>query len=199
MTQKEIHASLDKMLENPKAKNFLNHLVRAYLPITNVVTVMDKPEKDFKCVLTREPVVSVRCIYDAMNTEEVKNDFMNQLKTIFDEDTSKNPAVKIIGEKKLGVTGKETTTYMSYLAYQEFYNWVITKSLTGNKHINWLLGSIRRATFIERAETIQDDGLQEKLKDYKTKNGGGATFTLGDACAAAIAKLKAEFDTEAQN
>jgi hypothetical protein len=63
MTKEQIHASLDKMLENPKAKNFLNHLVRSYMPVTNVIKVMDKPEKDFKCVLTREPLVSVRCIY----------------------------------------------------------------------------------------------------------------------------------------
>ena len=164
MSKEQIHTSLDKMLENPKAKNFLNHLVRSYMPVTNVVKVMDKPEKDFKCVLTRDPLVSVRCIFDTISTEEHKNTFMNNLKGIFDEKTSSNPVIKIIGDKKLGVTGKDTTTYMSYSSYQEFYNWVITKSLKGNKHINWLLGSIRRATFMERAENIHDDDVQKKVK-----------------------------------
>jgi hypothetical protein len=30
MNQEQIHASLDKMLANPKSRNFLNHLVRKY-------------------------------------------------------------------------------------------------------------------------------------------------------------------------
>jgi hypothetical protein len=135
-------------------------------------------------------------IYDTLTSEEYKNNFMNQLKGIFDEETSSNPAIKIINEKKLGVTGKDTTTYMSYPSYQEFYNWVITKSLKGNKHMNWLLGSIRRASFIERAENIQDDDVQKKVKDFKNKNGGEATFTLGDACGDALAKLKAKLEAE---
>ena len=196
MTQTEPHASLDKMLENPKSKNFLNHLVRSYLPVSNVKILEETPKGAFKCALTRDTLVSKDDILKGMQTEQFKTDFMNNLKTIFDEKVDlSSPMIKLMNEKKLGVTGKETTTYMSYPAYQEFYNWIIAKSFKGDKHINWLLGSIRRASFVDRAETIQDDGVRDKIKNYKKQQGDlTTTFTLGDACGEALAKLRVKLE-----
>src|ERR1035437_1074679 len=143
MTPEQIHASLDAMLANPKAKNFLNHLVRAYTPITNVIKVMEKPKGDFKCVLTRDTLVSVGEIKVAIEDEKVRAFFLENLEKAFaDKSNSATEVEKLIEGKKLAVTGKDTTTFMSYAAFQEFYNWVITKSLKSDKHINWLLGSI---------------------------------------------------------
>jgi hypothetical protein len=195
MTQEQIHASLDKMLANPKSRNFLNHLVKSYFPITNVEKVWDTPEKDFNCVLTREQLFSVDDIMKGIQTEEFKVDFMTNLKTIFSEDKSENPIAKLIGEKKMGVTGKDTTTYMSYQAFQEFYNWVITKSLKGDKHINWLLGSIRRASFIEGSDKTQDAGVQKKVENFKKTTGSSSTYTLDDA-SDVLAKLKAKLENK---
>lgn len=195
MNQEQIHASLDKMLANPKSRNFLNHLVRAYMPISNVEKVWDTPEKDFKCVLTREQLFSVGDIMKGIQTEEFKADFMTHLKSIFSEDKVENPIAKLIGEKKMGVTGKDTTTYMSYPAFQEFYNWVITKSLNGDKHINWLLGSIRRASFIERAEKIQDAVVQKKVENLKKVAISKSSYTLGDA-SDVLSKLKAKLENK---
>jgi len=195
MTQEQIHASLDKMLANPKSKNFLNHLVRSYVPITNVEKVWDTPEKDFKCVITRDQLFSTADILKGIHSEEFKVDFMNHLKTIFSEEKVESPMAKLIGEKKMGVTGKDTTTYMSYPVFQEFYNWVITKSLNGDKHINWLLGSIRRTSFMERAEKIQDVGVQKKVEDFKKTTGSSSSYTLGDA-SDVLAKLKAKLENK---
>ena len=195
MNQEQIHASLDKMLANPKSRNFLNHLVRAYMPISNVEKVWDTPEKDFKCVLTREQLFSVGDIMKGIQTEEFKADFMTNLKSIFSEDKTENPIAKLIGEKKMGVTGKDTTTYMSYPAFQEFYNWVITKSLKGDKHINWLLGSIRRASFMDRAEKIQDADVQKKVENHKKTEVPKSTYTLGDA-SDVLSKLKAKLENK---
>ena len=195
MTQEQIHASLDKMLANPKSRNFLNHLVKAYFPITNIEKVWDTPEKDFKCVLTREQLFSVDDIMKGIQTEEFKVDFMTNLKTIFSEDKSENPIAKLIGEKKMGVTGKDTTTYMSYPAFQEFYNWVITKSLKGDKHINWLLGSIRRTSFIEGGNKTQDAGVQKKVENHKKTEVSKSTYTLGDA-SDVLSKLKAKLENK---
>jgi len=195
MNQEQIHASLDKMLANPKSKNFLNHLVRAYMPISNVEKVWDTPEKDFKCVLTRDQLFSVSDILKGMHTEEFQADFMNHLKSLLSEEKVESPISKLIGEKKIGVTGKDTTTYMSYPVFQEFYNWVITKSLNGDKHINWLLGSIRRTSFMERAEKIQDVGVQKKVEEFKKTTGSSSTYTLDDA-SDVLAKLKAKLENK---
>jgi hypothetical protein len=195
MNQEQINASLDKMLANPKSKNFLNHLVRAYMPISNIEKVWDTPEKDFKCVLTRDQLFSVSDILKGMHTEEFQADFMNHLKSLLSEEKVESPISKLVGEKKMGVTGKDTTTYMSYPAFQEFYNWVITKSLNGDKHINWLLGSIRRTSFMERAEKIQDVGVQKKVEEFKKTTGSSSTYTLDDA-SDVLAKLKAKLENK---
>jgi hypothetical protein len=194
MTTEEIFSSLDKMLENPKSKNFLNHLVRSYMPISNVEKVMDKPEGEFKCAISKDDLISVQEILEGIQTEEFKNDFMKSMKTMFDENADKTTAMaKLIGEKKLGVTGKGTTTFMSVPVAQEFFNWVITKSLKGDKHINWLLGNIRRESFVKRAKNITDDKVQSTVSKLEKKADRTATFTLGDANGA-LAQLKAKME-----
>ena len=196
MTTEEIFSSLDKMLENPKSKNFLNHLVRSYMPISNVEKVMDKPEGEFKCAISKDDLISVQEILEGIQTEEFKNDFMKSMKTMFDENADKTTAMaKLIGEKKLGVTGKGTTTFMSVPVAQEFFNWVITKSLKGDKHINWLLGNIRRESFVKRAKNITDDKVQSTVSKLEKKADRTATFTLGDANGM-LAQLKAKMENK---
>lgn len=197
MTQEQINASLDKMLENPKSKTFLNHLVRAYMPVTNVTTVMQKPKGDFKCVITRDSLQSVAEIQAAISDEKVQAFFVENLgKALASKTESVSELEKLIGNKKLAVTGKETTTFMTYQAFQIFVDWVITKSLNGDKHINWLLGGIRRASFIERAENIQDDGVQKKVENFKKAGKPKtATFSLADS-SDVLTKLKAQMESK---
>lgn len=194
MTVEEIHSSLDKMLENPKSKNFLNHLVRSYIPVSKIEKVWDKPEGEFKCAISKDDLFSVQDIFEGIQTEEFKNDLMKSMKTMFDENADKTtPMAKLIGDKKLGVTGKGTTTYMSLPVAQEFFNWVITKSLKDDKHINWLLGNIRRESFVGRAKNINDDKVQSTISKLEKKADRTATFTLGDANGA-LAQLKAKME-----
>jgi len=194
MTSEQIHASLDKMLANSKTKNFINHLVRSYIPVSNIEKVLETPKGDFKCVITKEVLVSVQSIFEGMYTEEFKKDFTEHLKSMFSEEKVETPMSKLLGDKKLGFTGKDTTTYMSYTATQEFYNWVITKSLKGDKHINWLLGSVNRNTFIKRASNIEDQDVQKKVTNLK-KVSGVSTYSLGDATDV-LSKLKAKLDNK---
>jgi hypothetical protein len=196
MNQEEIHVSLDAMLANPKSKNFLNHLVRSYMPITNVEKVWETPKGDFKCVLTKEELFSSQDILEGIHTEEFKTQFMDNLKTMFDENAKQeSPMIKLIGDRKMGVTGKETTTFMSYQGFQSFYDWVITKSLKGDKHINWLIGNIRRESFVNRAENIADSDVQNKVKNINNSKNRTATFSLGDA-SEALLKLKEKMENK---
>ena len=196
MSQEQIHSSLDKMLENPKTRNFLNHIVRSYMPISNVTKVDEKPKGEFKCVITRDELFSLGDILEGIETEQLKNDFMSNLKAMFDEKADKtSPMIKLIGDRKLGVTGKDTTTFMSYATFQEFYNWVVTKALKGDKHMNWLLKSIRHSNLIERAENIQDSDVQKKVNNFKKANAVAktATFTLADSTDV-LSQLKAKLE-----
>lgn len=192
----KIYASLDEMLVNSKSRGFINHLVRSYIPVTQIEKVWDKPKGDFKCVITKEPLISVQEVFDGTQTEQFKNDFTKHLQSMFNEDSDvKSPMANLMFDKKLGFTGKDTTTFMSYEVAQEFFNWVITKSLKGDKHINWLLGSIRRTTFMKRAEKIQDKTVQTKVENFKKSNESSAKFTLGDANDA-LSKLKSQLESK---
>ena len=189
MNKDEIFSKLDAMLADSKKRNFLNHLVRSYVPISKVERVFDKPKGPFNCVLTNVQLYSLNEVLEGTQTEEFKKDFFDSLKIALDDKTpSITPIKKLIGDKKLGVSGENTTTFMSLDAFQEFFDWVITKSLIGDKHISWLLGNIRRESFLERAKQIGDENLKVKIEKIEPKK-RGATYSLGDA-SDALLKLK---------
>ena len=128
MTNEKIVDSLNAMLQNPKAKPFLNHLVKSYVPLKKVLKVMDTPTEKFKCVISTEPLCSVSDIMNTLETEENKDSFFKNLKNVLsDKDTDRNVISNLLGGKKLGVTGTDTTTYMSLPTFFVFYDWVITK------------------------------------------------------------------------
>ena len=164
MTTTEIHEALNEMLSNPKTKKFLNHLVTAYYPIEKVDKVWTKPNGQFKCVITKDNLFSSQDILEGIRSEEFQKDFMENLKSVFEPnfDTT-HPLVKLIGDKKMGVTGKNTTTFMSYTTLQEFHAWIITKLLNNDKEIVWLVGP-----------------KKSKKKEQKPEPTPSASFTLGE-------------------
>lgn len=70
---------------------------------------------------------------------------------------------------------------------------VLTKSLKGDKHINWLMGSIRRASIIDRASSIQDADVQAKIANYKKANTKQTSYSLADT-SDVLSKLKAQLE-----
>ena len=193
MSKQEITTKLDEMLSEPKKRNFLNHLVRSYVPISKVEKVFDATKESFVCVLTGDKLFSINEILEEIQTENFKKELFDGLKIALDDKTSSiTPIKKLIGDRKLAVTGEKTTTFMSIEVYLEFFDWVITKSLKGDKHINWLLGDIRREVFLDRAKQIDDEKIQNKVKKIEPKK-HGATYSLGDA-SDALLKLKEQLE-----
>jgi hypothetical protein len=168
MTTAEIHEMLDSMLENPKSRNFLTHLIKNYIPTSNIEKVLTKPNSAFKCVLTKDELSSVEEIISGIESEDYRKNFNDYLTHFLDKSfNGETPIGKLIGEKKMGFTGKETTTFMCFNALQEFYNWVIYKSLSGNKHINWVLGDKRHSFYTKKSPKT------------RIQNKSLSTFTLG--------------------
>ncbi len=180
MTSEQIRKKLDDLYADKKARNFFNHLVRAYFPVSKVEKVVTKPKGPFKCVLTNENLISVDEVLVGIHSDEFKADFMNHIKTMFDAASSQHPMAKLFGDRKLGISSEDTNTNMAYSSYQDFYDWIITKMLMGDKHINGLLKDISRGQFMDRAETIQNPELQKKISGVKKATTTSATYTLGD-------------------
>lgn len=194
MTSEQINTKLDELYADKRARNFFNHLVRAYFPVNKVEKVFSKPRGPFRCVLTNEMLISTSEILAGIHTKEFESDFNNHLKTMFDASTSaEHPMTKLIGDRKMGVSSKDTTTNMAFSTFQIFYDWVVTKMLMGDKHINWLLKDITRGEFMDRAETIDNPFLKKKIKNVKKSEVKQATYTLGDA-GGALQALKAKME-----
>jgi len=197
MESNRIHKKLDELYSNPKSKKFLNHLIQAYLPIDKAVKVWEKPQSKFRCVLTNAPLISISEALAGMSSEEFKTDFMNHLKAWANSDSSvENPVKKMLAGKVLGFTGEDTTTFMSQEAYQSFYDWVVNKMLHGDKHINWLIKSMRNDSFVKRAESVaNDDESKQVLATMKNniKETQKVTTTFGDLTA--LQELKAKFES----
>ena len=189
MTSKQIHASLDKMLEKNNSKNFINHLVKSYMPISNVEKVFSEESKtEMKCVITGDELISVNDIVNILNSEETKENFMQLIKGTFTQTTDVDSNLKeMFGDKKLAVTGKNTNTYMSYDTLSAFYDWVFSKSLNGDKHINWLLHSVMPKNPFNRNTN--------RNSNFKQPKQNASTYTLGDA-SSVLAELKSKFNSK---
>ena len=112
---------------------------------------------------------------------------------MFDASTdAEHPMTKLIGDRKMGVTTKDTTTNMAFSTFQIFYDWVVTRMLMGDKHINWILKDITRNEFMDRAETINNPELQKKVKKVKKTQPKQATYALGQLDALQELKKKME-------
>jgi hypothetical protein len=143
MTTEQINKSLDDLLTNPKSKNFLTHLIKSYFPVTKITRVSEKPRGQFICVLTRNKLIS----FNEVLAEAFSQTYKDDLK-IFWENITKNfidkesPISEILHNKNVGITGKDTETFMSYGAYLGFLDWLENKINSSDKHINWVVRSI---------------------------------------------------------
>lgn len=167
MTNEEIITSLEAMLVNPKAKNFLNHMVRSYFPTTKIVKVEKAPEGPFKCALTRKELV--------INIEE--NNGVGEVAF-----TGKDTNTFLSAEGLI--------TFTDWVIAKSFnkdkhINWL----LNGVKRTDF----IERAT---QSNNINGDVKEKafKLKE-KTQGTKSASFKLGDANSG-LAALKAKMEAQ---
>lgn len=194
MTKKKIHKKFDQLFENPKSRNFINHLVRSYFPLNKVEVVKQSPSGDFTCSISRADLISKGDIIEGIRTKEIDEELEESLTSLFNEEKqADNPMRKSIGGRELAITAKKTDTYMTYKVFQEFFSWVANKMIEGDKHINWLLKKIDRECLIKRAEKIAED-VDSINAVGRMKNSRRPMTKLGDF--GALQELKDKMDKE---
>jgi hypothetical protein len=165
MTNEQINASLDAMLVDPKAKNFLNHMVRSYFPTTKRLKVETIPEGTFKCALTRKELV--------LNTEANKD--------VAEVGFTSKETNTFLSAESLTIF----TDWVIAKSFNKHINWL----LNGVKRTDF----IERATQSNNI-TGDVKAKAFKLKE-KTQGTKSASFKLGDAntsLAALKAKMEAQ-------
>ena len=168
MKTEQIYKNLDEMLANPAKRNFLNHLVRAYALYTNVSEVYEKPKNGFKCVITGDDLFTVNEFLESVRTDEEKAEVMDKVKSLF-LDAGENTVSRLVENRKLGFTGSKTTTYISYGGYSAFISWLLKKSLEDDKHIGWLMRSIKKENKVPTKSPL----------DKADQTSSGTTTTVG--------------------
>jgi hypothetical protein len=176
MKKEDIFKKLDEIYKTEKARGFFNHLVRAYFPDNKVEKIFVKPKGSFKCVITKEKLTCVNKILSGVKEESVRNDLFDYMHNMFKPNAIEESKVKdLIGDNHLAIQGTKTTSYMSSKTYVVFYEWVINKFKSGDKHIGWLLKGIDKNTFIK-----VDKAADNKGKSDSSYASNSATYTLGD-------------------
>ena len=201
MTSEQIREKLDNMYTGTSSRGFINHMIKAYFPMDKVEKVWETPKGKFRCAITNEPLFSVNDMLTVLHSEETKNAFMEGLKAAVDKPSDKisvmTDTIKdAIKNKKMGLTGKDTDTFISQPAYQEFFNWLTNKILTGDKHINWVVRQMRDNAIIDKIEDALPEEDKGKVKSLRTIVQKPKTATFADL--EVLQQLKAKFEAEAK-
>lgn len=181
MKKEEILKNLEELYNNKKARNFFNHLVRAYFPSEKVEPVFVKANKDFNCVFTKAKLSSINQVLDGFDSEELKDDLFAYIHNMLKSEVEPNEKLKeLIGNKQIAVQGENTTTYMSVIVYNLFESWLMNKLKSGDKHIGWLLKDYKKENLVKKKKTNKKMEDKKTIKPKKENYGGRATFSLGD-------------------
>jgi hypothetical protein len=198
MTREEINARLEEMYRGEKSKKFLDHLIRAYFPVNKVEKVWDKPKGRFKCAITNLSLVSVQEAFEVQSSKEYFNDMMNHIKSGFSGNTEEieHPNIKAFGDRKMGLTSKDTDTFLAFPVYQVFYDWLVNKLFKGDKHIYWILKQIQADMFFDKVRKVSDNKKQTEndIKKVKKVFQKRKVTTFGDL--EALQRIKAELEKE---
>lgn len=203
MTAEQIHEKLNNLYDSNSSRNFINHMIRAYFPVDKVEKVWDTPKGKFKCAITNESLFSMADVLVIIRSDDAKNSFIENMRTMISEP---NKPIKAFDEtlkaklnnRKMGVTGKDTDTFMSLPAYHEFFNWLTKKILEGDKHINGMIAQMQNKEMLDKIEDALPQAEKEKVRALRnnppTESKKPIAATFGDLDV--LQQLKAKLESE---
>lgn len=205
----EEKTAIEKLYENPKSKNFVNHLIRAYLPIdksSKVWEFEDKKENGHKCNVCGHDLIDLSTIMVRMQTSEgFMNDTIRDLRlrvngeSIARED---NAMYKHITHGAIMAwTGEKTTTHLCLGCIEDLLHMVENGILCGDKNLIWIINQMRRDTVFSafKESPAFNDEEKKKIDDIKKQaDKKKMTFADLDVLQQLKAKMEAEQKTEGE-
>lgn len=167
---------IQELYENEKSKGFVNHLIRAYLPVNKIEKLWDwKKGQKHACNVCGQKLASIGELFSVTQTEEFKQAFIEGIKKDLNGEPRKredNPYVQALGKDKvLGFTGQKTDTCMCQRCCQDLLDLTQTGILMGDKNINYQVNQMQRdAVFKEFDDSPAiDDEAKKKVKEIKKR------------------------------
>ena len=191
---------IQELYENEKAKGFVNHLIKSYLPTAKIEKVWDwKTGQKHTCNVCGQKLVSIGELLGAAQKPEFMESFMKNLKAEMHGEEVKredNPYIKIVGKDKVqGFTAEKTDTCMCHQCCQDLLNLVTNGMLCGDANLNYQVKQMQRdsvfGTFQESSNLDEQD--KQKVKEIKKRvDKERVVSTFGDLEALQELKKKME-------
>lgn len=164
ITEKKIWEKLDTMYADKKSQKFIDHLIKSYLPKNKIERVIVEPKGRFRCALTNMNLVCLEEVYKEIGDDSVKKDkFIDFVNTMFSDEVVQPPKLNVLNRKSVGLTGKDTDTFLRYETFIAFFNWVQNKIIEGDKHIYWLIKQMQGEDDF-KVQRIDEGTKEEKVK-----------------------------------
>ncbi len=174
----EEKTAIQKLYEDPKSKNFVNHLVRAYLPINKPTKVFEFPDKNpHKCNVCNHDLIDAGTVMQRMfESDEYMKDTIDQMRReVCDGEVIPREEKAVIKHITHGAIlawqGEKTTTYLCADCIKNLLDMVTTGILMGDKNIIWLTNQMRRdQVFTHFKESPKLDSIEkEEVKQIEKK------------------------------
>lgn len=178
---------IQKLYEDPKSKNFVNHLIRAYLPINKATKVWEFEDKSspHRCNICGHDLIDVSTVMGrVMSSEDFMKDSMDQLRReVIDGEKIEREDRAIIKHITHGAIqawqGEKTTTYLCVDCIKELFDFVASGLLQGDKNIVWLTNQMRRDqvfTHFKESPSLNENDKKEAQEIQKKIEKKKVTF-----------------------
>ncbi len=124
-----------------KGKNFICHLIRAFLPISKV-SLIQKASGKMECCITNKVLLSVEELTEILRGQDPESVMAYLVKKTNDwsskgnGDTNGHPMDKLLKRKFMGIKCNTSEKYLSEMAWQELNRFAVDEVTNGNKHIS---------------------------------------------------------------
>jgi len=199
----EEKTAIQKLYEDPKSKNFVNHLIRAYLPINKPQKVWEfEDKKPHKCNVCSHDLIDLGTVIGRMHTagDEYMKDTIDQMRRgLIDGEQIPREEHAVVKHITHGAImawqGEKTTTFLCADCIKQILDMVTTGILMGDKNIVWLTKQMQRdQVFTHFKESPVLDGEEKKEVETIQKHADKKKMTFGDL--EVLQQLKAKMEAE---